>query len=43
MKGRPGCDFSFSGLKTAVARWVESCQDAGREAKATTATGQSTP
>jgi N6-L-threonylcarbamoyladenine synthase len=24
-------DFSFSGLKTAVARWVESCQDAGRQ------------
>jgi N6-L-threonylcarbamoyladenine synthase len=24
-------DFSFSGLKTAVARWVESCVDAGRE------------
>jgi N6-L-threonylcarbamoyladenine synthase len=24
-------DFSFSGLKTAVARWVESCEDAGRE------------
>ena len=24
-------DFSFSGLKTAVARWVEGCQDAGRE------------
>jgi N6-L-threonylcarbamoyladenine synthase len=24
-------DFSFSGLKTAVARWVESCRDAGRE------------
>ncbi|MGO1315855.1 MAG: tRNA (adenosine(37)-N6)-threonylcarbamoyltransferase complex transferase subunit TsaD [Cellulomonadaceae bacterium] len=24
-------DFSFSGLKTAVARWVEACQDAGRE------------
>ena len=23
-------DFSFSGLKTAVARWVEACQDAGR-------------
>jgi len=24
-------DFSFSGLKTAVARWVETCQDAGRQ------------
>ncbi|MFP3714746.1 tRNA (adenosine(37)-N6)-threonylcarbamoyltransferase complex transferase subunit TsaD [Puerhibacterium sp. TATVAM-FAB25] len=24
-------DFSFSGLKTAVARWVEACRDAGRE------------
>lgn len=24
-------DFSFSGLKTAVARWVEACEDAGRE------------
>ncbi|PZR54906.1 tRNA (adenosine(37)-N6)-threonylcarbamoyltransferase complex transferase subunit TsaD [Xylanimonas oleitrophica] len=24
-------DFSFSGLKTAVARWVEACQDSGRE------------
>nr|WP_159791529.1 tRNA (adenosine(37)-N6)-threonylcarbamoyltransferase complex transferase subunit TsaD [Puerhibacterium puerhi] len=24
-------DFSFSGLKTAVARWVESCRDSGRE------------
>lgn len=24
-------DFSFSGLKTAVARWVEQCQAAGRE------------
>lgn len=23
-------DFSFSGLKTAVARWVEACEDAGR-------------
>lgn len=23
-------DFSFSGVKTAVARWVESCEDAGR-------------
>jgi N6-L-threonylcarbamoyladenine synthase len=23
-------DFSFSGLKTAVARWVEQCQDAGQ-------------
>ncbi len=23
-------DFSFSGVKTAVARWVETCQDAGR-------------
>ena len=22
-------DFSFSGLKTAVARWIESCEDAG--------------
>ncbi|WNB86041.1 tRNA (adenosine(37)-N6)-threonylcarbamoyltransferase complex transferase subunit TsaD [Cellulomonas sp. ATA003] len=27
---RHAYDFSFSGLKTAVARWVESCQDAGR-------------
>ena len=24
-------DFSFSGLKTAVARWVENCRDSGRE------------
>jgi len=24
-------DFSFSGLKTAVARWMESCEDSGRE------------
>jgi N6-L-threonylcarbamoyladenine synthase len=24
-------DFSFSGLKTAVARWVERCRDEGRE------------
>jgi len=24
-------DFSFSGLKTAVARWIEACVDAGRE------------
>ncbi len=24
-------DFSFSGLKTAVARWVEKCRDEGRE------------
>jgi N6-L-threonylcarbamoyladenine synthase len=24
-------DFSFSGLKTAVARWIESCEDEGRE------------
>ncbi len=24
-------DFSFSGLKTAVARWIESCEDAGGE------------
>jgi N6-L-threonylcarbamoyladenine synthase len=23
-------DFSFSGLKTAVARWIESCEDAGK-------------
>ncbi len=23
LKGKPGCDFSFSGLKTAVAQWVE--------------------
>jgi len=27
-------DFSFSGLKTAVARWVEACEDAGREVPA---------
>jgi len=25
MKGRPGCDFSFSGLKTAVRRTVSEC------------------
>ncbi|MFC8600128.1 MULTISPECIES: tRNA (adenosine(37)-N6)-threonylcarbamoyltransferase complex transferase subunit TsaD [unclassified Isoptericola] len=24
-------DFSFSGLKTAVARWIEACVDSGRE------------
>jgi N6-L-threonylcarbamoyladenine synthase len=27
-------DFSFSGLKTAVARYVEACEDAGREVPA---------
>ena len=27
---RHAYDFSFSGLKTAVARWVEACEDAGR-------------
>ncbi|MEU2200764.1 tRNA (adenosine(37)-N6)-threonylcarbamoyltransferase complex transferase subunit TsaD [Isoptericola sp. NPDC019482] len=27
-------DFSFSGLKTAVARWIEACVDAGREVPA---------
>lgn len=26
---RPGCDFSFSGLKTAVARWVEARERSG--------------
>lgn len=30
-QAKHAADFSFSGLKTAVARWVESCQDAGRE------------
>lgn len=24
-------DFSFSGLKTAVARWIEACEDSGKE------------
>jgi N6-L-threonylcarbamoyladenine synthase len=28
---RHAYDFSFSGLKTAVARWVEACQESGRE------------
>jgi N6-L-threonylcarbamoyladenine synthase len=28
---RHAYDFSFSGLKTAVARWIEACEDAGRE------------
>ena len=27
-------DFSFSGLKTAVARWIEACEDSGREVPA---------
>jgi N6-L-threonylcarbamoyladenine synthase len=27
-------DFSFSGLKTAVARWIEACVDSGREVPA---------
>src|SRR5690606_27151135 len=27
---RHAYDFSFSGLKTAVARWVEACEDSGR-------------
>ncbi len=30
-QGRHADDFSFSGLKTAVARWVEARQDAGQE------------
>jgi len=30
-QSRHAYDFSFSGLKTAVARWVESCQAQGRE------------
>ena len=30
-RDRHAYDFSFSGLKTAVARWVESCEDSGRE------------
>lgn len=30
-KERHAYDFSFSGLKTAVARWVEACQDEGRD------------
>src|SRR5690554_69884 len=28
---RHAYDFSFSGLKTAVARWIEACEDSGRE------------
>jgi len=28
---RHAYDFSFSGLKTAVARWIEACEDDGRE------------
>jgi N6-L-threonylcarbamoyladenine synthase len=28
---RHAYDFSFSGVKTAVARWIEACEDAGRE------------
>lgn len=28
---RHAYDFSFSGLKTAVARWIEACEDTGRE------------
>ncbi len=28
---RHAYDFSFSGLKTAVARWLEACEDDGRE------------
>jgi len=28
---RHAYDFSFSGLKTAVARWIEACEAAGRE------------
>ena len=27
---KTGCNFSFSGLKTAVARWVEAAEDSGR-------------
>jgi N6-L-threonylcarbamoyladenine synthase len=30
-RARHPYDFSFSGLKTAVARWVETCEDSGRE------------
>ena len=29
MKGRPGCDFSFSGLKTAVKHLIDGLQQAG--------------
>lgn len=32
MRGRPGCDVSFSGLKTAVALAVEQAQNGDREA-----------
>lgn len=28
---RHAYDFSFSGLKTAVARWIEACEDSGKE------------
>jgi len=31
LKGKPGCDFSFSGLKTAVRLALESCGDAPTE------------
>jgi N6-L-threonylcarbamoyladenine synthase len=31
MTGRPGCDFSFSGLKTAVRRKIEGLERLGRE------------
>lgn len=34
LKGRPGCDFSFSGLKTAVRQIVTDCAPLGSEAVA---------
>jgi N6-L-threonylcarbamoyladenine synthase len=33
-QAKHAADFSFSGLKTAVARWIEACVDAGREVPA---------
>lgn len=33
-RDRYAYDFSFSGLKTAVARWIEACEDSGREVPA---------
>lgn len=43
MVGRPGCDFSFSGLKTAVKRQLDEIREKGEEGKGNLTTSPFSP